>query len=473
MDMEVKHRPTAEQSACIEAVLTTQDNLMIRALAGTGKSATLRMADDACPIGPALYLVFNTRNAKEATKKFRPSTTVQTFNSCGHRTWMTTCARTVALNQRKTSDIFRQLLENAGRTDAEEAWEVWDCVKDGVKKAKAVGYIPATHQRAVKRLASWDDLKAKMDEQPGPLAKEYIDAIMLESIRQAYLGSIDFDDQCYMPALVGGIFPRFPRIMVDEYQDLSPVQHHMISRLCRYGARQIGVGDEAQAIYAFRGAYDNGMADAIEKFQMKVLPLSVSFRCPSAIVENVLWRVPEFRAHKTGGSVNYGGEPRDDATVICRNNAPLLSMAMRLLCEGQSVDVAGVDMAERLVGQMKKLGPEEMTRGEALREIDDWLLRKIEVGSKSAPDMADCMRVFVRKSPSLGAAIAYANHMFAQAGKVSFLTGHKSKGLEFQDVYHLEPTLCTDRGQDQNVHYVIDTRSLDSLTYIRTPDVST
>ena len=130
-------------------------------------------------------------------------------------------------------------------------------------------------------------------------------------------------------------------------------------------------------------------------------------------------------------------------------------------------------MAERLVGQMKKLGPEEMTRGEALREIDDWLLRKTEVGSKSAPDMADCMRVFVRKSPSLGAAIAYANHMFAQAGKVSFLTGHKSKGLEFQDVYHLEPTLCTDRGQDQNVHYVIDTRSLDSLTYIRTPDVST
>ena len=68
-------------------------------------------------------------------------------------------------------------------------------------------------------------------------------------------------------------------------------------------SRQIGVGDEAQAIYEFRGADVRAMPDAIEQFGMETLPLSTSFRCPDAITSNVHWHVPDIRSAKSGGMV--------------------------------------------------------------------------------------------------------------------------------------------------------------------------
>ena len=58
--------PTEEQAAIIHAATSTSDNLMLNALAGTGKSSTLKMIDRAIKTKPALYLVFNRRNAYEA-----------------------------------------------------------------------------------------------------------------------------------------------------------------------------------------------------------------------------------------------------------------------------------------------------------------------------------------------------------------------------------------------------------------------
>ena len=46
------------------------------------------------------------------------------------------------------------------------------------------------------------------------------------------------------------------------------------------------------------------------------------------------------------------------------------------------------------------------------------------------------------------------------------MTGHKSKGLEFPDVYHLDPYLLSDTSQDRNLRYVISTRSSNNLTEI-------
>jgi ATP-dependent exoDNAse (exonuclease V) beta subunit len=88
--------------------------------------------------------------------------------------------------------------------------------------------------------------------------------------------------------------------------------------------------------------------------------------------------------------------------------------------------------------------------------------------------MAECIRVFLDRSPSLGAAIAYVTYLFAQHGPVQFLTGHKSKGLEFEQVYHLNSDLI-DRGkeQDLNLSYVIDTRSSNSLTYLNGDSLGT
>ena len=464
--------PTEEQSAAIShCTPTDHPNLMLNALAGTGKSATLKLIDKASKIHPALYLVFNKRNADEAkaSEGFRSTTVIKTFNACGHGIWAGAIKDKISLDKAKSRTLWKQMIDQSTKAEANEAWREYHVVMDGLEKAKSLGYVPRGCKLPHKALIDQHHFHLAMDERPNDVASEIIDDILLESIKSAYSGLIDFNDQIYMPALFGGTFPKFPRVMVDEYQDQSPVNHAMLTRLVK--GRLIGVGDPYQNIYGFRGAKAGGMTDAVSSYSMSELPLSVSFRCPRAIVEAAQWRVPHFKWFKAGGRVSTmdqfdGSGFPDDATVICRNNAPLLRLAFKLISAGRSVSVLGSELGPKLVGILRKLGDSNLPRVKAFSAIEEWRETKLVAGSKSANDLADCMRVLCEHGDTLGAAISYAEHIFAQQGTIRLLTGHKSKGLEFDNVFWLDPWLCKDTEQDLNLRYVITTRSQNSLTIL-------
>lgn len=117
---------------------------------------------------------------------------------------------------------------------------------------------------------------------------------------------------------------------------------------------------------------------------------------------------------------------------------------------------------------MKKLGDESMSQASLLSAIGDWEAEKLAKESKSAPDMAECMRVFARNGENLGQAIRYAEHLFKQQGRLHLSTIHKAKGLEWDNVYHLDPWLVRKHPDDQNknLDYVASTRSANRLTEI-------
>ena len=119
----------------------------------------------------------------------------------------------------------------------------------------------------------------------------------------------------------------------------------------------------------------------------------------------------------------------------------------------------------------ESLGMTPTSQASVLSLIDDWLASKLERESSTAQDLADCMKVFASHGSTLSTAIAYAEHLFAQKGTIRLMTGHKAKGLEFPTVYFLDPWLCRDDEQDQNLKYVIDTRSLNSLYYINSNQI--
>lgn len=463
-------QPTPEQSAILDHCSGTDyPNLMVNALAGTGKSATLKMIDRVNKTKPALYLVFNKRNAEEAKKsgEFSDTTVIKTFNALGHGIWANAITKPINLDKSKMRTLWREMVEDLTRTNANDAWRAYHVVMDGLEKAKSLGYVPTDCVRAHRSLIDRHTLHHAMDERPDEYAASLIDELLSESINRAYAGLIDFNDQIYMPALFGGTFPKFPRVMVDEYQDQSPVNHAMLERLVK--GRVIGVGDPFQNIYGFRGAKAGGMSAAIETYSMTQLPLSISFRCPSEIVKAAQWRVPHFQWSNLGGSVNAlkrmdGADFPDDSTIICRNNAPLLRLAFRLISAGRSVTVVGSELGPRLVAIMKKLGPDSMFRAAVCTEIEQWREEKLIANSKSANDLADCMRVFAEHGTTLAQMISYAEHLFKQTGTIRLLTGHKSKGLEFDNVYFLDPFLLDDREQDLNLRYVIQTRSQNKLT---------
>ena len=258
--------PTPEQSAIISAALSTTNHLMINAFAGTGKTATLKLLEqavDGVDVRPILYLVFNKANADaaeykpratpdQASRRMLGTTTVRTLNSLGHRIWMKTCASNLVLDSKKIQDLLRETIKELPRPYQKEAFNVYWEVIQGVALAKAIGYVPERYFPNAKRLATSEDLYSKLDEAPSETTRELIDSLLVASIKQAYKGNLDFNDQIYMPALFGGSFPRFPLVMVDEYQDLNPVNHAMLDKLFA-NSRVVGVGDPWQSIYAFRG----------------------------------------------------------------------------------------------------------------------------------------------------------------------------------------------------------------------------
>lgn len=481
--MSNKLKPTDEQLHILDLVRTTSSPLMINALAGTGKTSTLRMIDNQIAGKEGiLYLVFNKRNADEANEldadgnaKFNTTTTIRTLNSQGHRMFAASTGKKMVIDAQKTSNLLRSAIGELHGPDKTEAWESYSLIINSVGKAKALGYVPDGKFPTARRLCEAGEFFAQLDEIPSELTISLVDRVLAESILTAFRGNIDYNDQLYMPTLFGTSFPKFPIVLVDETQDLSPINHAMLGQLTK-ASRLIAVGDPWQSIYAFRGAVQNGMSEMKSKFGMIEADLSVSFRCPEAIVKAARWRVPHLKWSKPGGRAGKILNPTlrgfpDNSAIICRNNAPLFSLGLRLLSAKRSVSIAGSDIGPKIVSIMRKLGDESDSKVKVLDEIEAWREDKLSKQSTTANDTADCMRVFASFGETLGQALGYADHLFKQRGGISLLTGHKSKGLEWNTVYHMDSALCQDLEQDKNLRYVITTRSADTLYEFESKDL--
>jgi hypothetical protein len=218
------------------------------------------------------------------------------------------------------------------------------------------------------------------------------------------------------------------------------------------------------------------MARLSEAFKMEQADLTVSFRCPEAIVKAVRWHWPQMKWIKTGGIVGrhlnpHPGMFNPGSAIICRNNAPLFKLALQLLSHGHSVNVHGSDVGPKIEGIMRKLGDDSLSRTSTLSAIDGWEEKKLAMQSSTASDIADCMRVFARNGNSLGAALAYASSLFKQKGTIQLLTGHKAKGLEWDVVYHLDSHLIRQGEQEDNLRGVISTRAKQELWEINSADI--
>lgn len=490
--------PTPEQQEIISAALTTKENILINALAGAAKTTTLELICKALPVQPILSLAFNKRIALEMTKRLPGHVACHTLNAIGHRVWMQAIPRRLVLETKKSYNILKGLVDALPRSQKSEAYESFSDILKLIGAAKLAGYIPKgvdAGKPLIPASEFWDSIDEDLAE-----FRDLVDRALKESITQAYSGLIDFDDQIYMSTLFGGTFPRYPLIMVDEAQDLSALNHAMLEKLVV--GRLIAVGDPFQSIYAFRGAMTTSMATLATKFSMREMSLSISFRCPRAIVERARFRAPhmlypEWAKEGLVNDLTTVGSGRDTedtpshqiwnssiipdgSAIICRNNAPLFRLAFALIRAGRGVSIVGSDIGPSLVKALKKLGPETLNEDQTYDAIDRWEKEKLQKakGKATVKDKAECLRVFVAVGHSLAGAIAYAESIFRSTGPIQLLSGHKSKGLEWDHIFHLDPGripspyCATDEEVDQeyNVRYVIETRAKESLTLVNMED---
>lgn len=474
---------TDEQAAIIEFARANSQNLIINALAGAAKTSTLRFLCKYLPVEPTISLAFNKRIADEMTKVLPGHVRCATMNSVGHRVWAAATGKRLVLDTKKNYNLVRDAVDRLPRREKQEAYDIFGDIMKTISRAKLSGYVPPGIAGG-KSLLSHSDFYGGLEEAPDAWFERLVDDALALGIKQSYGGLIDFDDQIYMPTLFGGSFPQYKRVMGDEVQDFSPLNHAMIEKLVPPETWFAGVGDPWQSIYAFRGAATNSMARLRERFNMHEMTLSVSFRCAQNIVRNAHKRVPHMRwpSWAVEGQVETLVEwdakcIPDDAAIICRNNAPLMSVALNLLKAGRGVHLVGTDLGPQLVKALKRLGDPQMTQQEVYNGIDAWEADKLRKARNAGTvaDKAECLRVFASFGPTLGAAIAYCEHLFAAKGPIQLLSGHKSKGLEWNTVYHLDPhripSPWSKEGealeQELNVRYVIETRAKRELYFVR------
>lgn len=467
--------PTPEQVACITAATADSSNLLISALAGAAKTSTLVMIAEALSPTRMLCLAFNKKIATEMQERLPANCEAKTLNSLGYSIWRDVAHRRGSISTSKNYDTLYALLGEIPQ--GPEKKQAFDSLADYMKilsEGKTSGWIPDSYPKKSTRLISDVEFFSTIENKLEDWEEELIIAAMTRSLDAAFAGDLDFDDQILMPTVFPAPYPRYPVVLIDEAQDLSPLNHQMLRRLVG-NRRIIAVGDPCQAIYGFRGASENSMDELEETFSMKKLLLSVSFRCPRTVVEHARWRAPrmEYPEWAKPGEVRNWHEWKIEdlpsgAAVICRNNAPLFSLALKLLRSGRYAQILGNDIGKNLIKILRKFGDGTLPRDQVMTNISIWLEEKKAKSRNHGPleDRAACLRLFADSAETLAGAIAFAEHIFNADGPLKLMTGHKSKGLEFDDVFILEEQLIRNEGQDRNLRYVMQTRAKNSLTYI-------
>lgn len=482
-------KPTPEQEAIVAAARDTSENLVIEALAGAAKTSTLVLIAEALPSIPILAIAFNKRIAEEMKRRLPPNVMSRTLNSVGHTAWGDQIGKKrLIVDANKTYTNFKAIVDELkNQKEFGERAKLYDQQADiikAVRLAKTWGWRPDGYFLGSRTLISdeefYDAIARELDED---VDLSVVKDLVILNIKQAYAGMIDFDDQIYMPTLFGGRWPSFPLVMIDEAQDLSGINHAMLERLV--AKRLIAVGDPYQSIYGFRGAQADSMHTLARRYQMRTLGLSVSFRCPKKVIEKARSRAPHMKWPEWAidGEVNTlekwkPADIPDGAAIICRNNAPLMHMALELLKAGRGAEMVGMELGPQLVKLLKKMGEPNATRGQVHEAIEKWKVERLKKGKSAASitDKAECLMVFADFGDTLATAVAYAEHIFASKGPIQLLSGHKSKGLEWDVVYHLDPWRIPgkfaetedERTQEANVRYVIETRPKRTLNLVTT-----
>ena len=317
----------------------------------------------------------------------------------------------------------------------------------------------------------------------------------------ALTGWLDFDDQLYLVVLWKLRLWQNDVVCVDECQDTNAVRRAIARLALKPGGRLYAVGDEKQAIFGFTGASTDAVDLIAQEFNCRRLPLTVSYRCPRAVVERAQTWMPKLEPAPNAreGEVIDGLSLRDTIArlterdaILCRQTAPLVSVAYALIARGRACRILGKEIGEGLVNlveQQKAKGIERLIEKLGAwrdREMARFIAKNDERRAEAVADRVNCLLVIVDALPETGrtipALVARIRGMFSDdknANILTLATIHKVKGLEYPTVAILRPELMPSKAarldwqydQECNLQGVAATRAKDTLIYVMDEDM--
>lgn len=481
-------KPSLYQQNVFNFIQTGSGNGVIKAVAGAGKTTTIVNSLSLIPTNKSvLLLAFNKHIANELKEKVPYHVEVSTFHACGFASLRNSTKARIQVKANKTFNIIKDTMSWDERT-------VYGAyVSKLVSLAKSVGMgvlVPDTHSEWMNIINHHDLLQfnsnASFDIN---MLIDYSSNVLRESNRDRRV--IDFDDMLLFTLLYKSQYKQYDFVFIDEAQDTNGVQREILKKLLKPQGRLIAVGDSYQSIYGFRGADSTAMDMIVSDFGAKVLPLSISYRCAKEVVREANKYMPdiEFFDGAPEGSVSdlEKYEPstfNSEDAILCRNTAPLIKMAYSFISRRVPVTVLGRDIAAGLVTFIKSFKTNSIK--ELCSKMSDWYdtekMKADESGEEakfeSMSDKYESVLIFIEQvvGDSVTNLIDAIESLFSddETQNLTLATVHKSKGLEWKNVFILDKNRFFPKWakqqwmieQERNIVYVAVTRAKRNLTYI-------
>jgi len=283
------------------AAATHDDSpLVILAGAGTGKTRTLTarvasLIDRGVPPERVLLLTFTRRAADDMIARAAAMCTrhdagrrVQggTFHAVAHRL---IAGHTSSLGLPDAVSV----LDRADSTDAMDLLRHDSDLAGGRTRVPNASTLVDIYSRSVNTGRPARALVAT----DFPWVEPHVDQVMAllrgYVVRKRERGLLDFDDLLLAwrsllsdPILGPELAAKWDHVLVDEYQDVNQIQVDIVRALRPDGRGLTVVGDDAQAVYAFRGADSAHLVDLTTAFEgVNVVRLERNFRSRQRLLD--------------------------------------------------------------------------------------------------------------------------------------------------------------------------------------------
>lgn len=279
-----------------EAAFYEGGPLLIAAGAGSGKTKTLTtrviyLLSKGIPANEIIAITFTNKAAREMEERItaklpgvsaRALPFIGTFHSLGARILRKECVR---LGRGPNYSIY----------DSDDSLRV---VRQALKglSLKKTGLSPALFKNAISNIKDEVYPEEKINSLFEGDEKDRMIALIYREYEKTLRenNAFDFDDLIEKPVRLFADCPdmlkkyqeKFNHILVDEYQDINNAQYLFIKFLASAHKNLSVVGDDSQAIYAFRGAnFRNFLNFEKDWPNAKIVLLEENYRSASNIIE--------------------------------------------------------------------------------------------------------------------------------------------------------------------------------------------
>ncbi len=477
--------PSLYQTDIRQETLFGASNLVVEAVAGSGKTTTLVWILKQLPRDKrVIFLAFNKSIAEELQSRLKeyPHIEVKTLHSLGF-SLIRYCFKSIQLDNHKVESILSTYESN------------WDSQPDYTSRVKKLVDLyrvsMCTSIRELEILANKHEIELTNGE------CNYAKLVVEEMSKSTT--TIDFTDMIYYAATKSEVRAKpYDLVFVDECQDMNLAQISLMMKLIkRQTGRFIAVGDRKQAIYGFAGSDSEAFEKLCKMPNTKILPLSINYRCPKIVGELVKRFVPQFQTRPDApeGILDENASfkhVREGDFILCRATAPLVKLCLEYIKSKRKAYVKGKEIGENIMNMIKKFKVDDLDsmfgkfNYEKTKVFGKLKAKYPQLKDHDILDLTQ-YRLLQEKIDVIEAVceepeiinvndlLVFMSQIFRDSSDgIALMTIHKSKGLETENIYVIERDLMPSRHakqawqleQEENLEYVCYTRSKMKIGFI-------